>query len=106
MEKASELVDLVSRYPYQVSDLLDELHETLGEVRKIEQLVDTFSSRAGKFFNRVAAAIFLSALIVGSSTIHIGPRVLDIPLFALMMFITAFFLGIWLLYGLFRSGGL
>jgi len=106
VEKASELVDLVSRYPYQVSDLLDELHETLGEVRKIEQLVDTFSARAGKFFNRVAAAIFLSALIVGSSQVHIGPKLFDIPVFALLMFITSFFLGLWLLFGLFRSGGL
>jgi ubiquinone biosynthesis protein len=106
VEKATELVDLVSRYPYQVSEILDELHETLGEVRKLEKLVDTFSARAGKYFNRVAAAIFLSALIVGSSQVRIGPKLFDIPVFALMMFTTAFFLGLWLLYGLFRSGGL
>ena len=50
--------------------------------------------------------IFLSALIVGSAQVHIGPKLFDIPVFALMMFTTAFFLGLWLLIGLFRSGGL
>ncbi len=106
VERATELVDVVGRYPYQVADLLDDFHETLTELRKIEQMVDMFSGRAGKYFNRVAAAIFLSALIVGSSQVHIGPRIGDIPVFALMMFTTAFFLGLWLLFGLFRSGGL
>ena len=106
VERATELVDVVGRYPYQVAELLDDIHETLTELRKIEQMVDVFSGRAGRYFNRVAAAIFLSALIVGSSQVHIGPRVGDIPVFALMMFTTAFFLGLWLLFGLFRSGGL
>jgi ubiquinone biosynthesis protein len=106
VERATALVDVVGRYPYQVADLLDDFHETLTELRKIEQMVDMFSGRAGKYFNRVAAAIFLSALIVGSSQVHIGPRIGDIPVFALMMFTTAFFLGLWLLFGLFRSGGL
>src|SRR5258708_31615117 len=106
VERATELVDVVGRYPYQVADLLDDFHETLTELRTIEQMVDMFSGRAGQYFHRVAAAIFLSALIVGSSQVHIGPRIGDIPVFALMMFTTAFFLGLWLLFGLFRSGGL
>jgi ubiquinone biosynthesis protein len=106
VERATELVDLVSRYPFQLSDLLDEFHDALIELHKIETLVESTTQRAGKFFNRVAAAIFLAALIIGSSQVTIGPRVFDVPLFALMMFTTAFFLGLWLLLGLFRSGGL
>ena len=106
VERAGELVDLVSRYPYQLSDLLDEFHEALGELRKLESMVESTTRQAGRFFNRVSAAIFLSALIIGSSQVTIGPRVFDVPLFALMMFTTAFFLGLWLLLGLFRSGGL
>lgn len=106
VERATELVDLVSRYPFQLSDLLDEFHEALRELKKLEAVVESTTNRAGKFFNRVAAAIFLSALIIGSSQVTIGPRVFDVPLFALMMFTTAFFLGLWLLLGLFRSGGL
>ena len=106
VERASEVVDIVGRYPYQVSEVLDEVQDTLREVRRIEEHVDNVMSRTGRFFNRVAAAIFLSALIVGSSQVHIGPKLFDIPVFALMMFTTAFFLGLWLLFGLFRSGGL
>ena len=106
VERATELVDLVSRYPFQLSDLLDEFHEALREVKKLEAVVESTTARTGKFFNRVSAAIFLAALIIGSSQVSIGPRVFDVPLFALMMFTTAFFLGLWLLLGLFRSGGL
>ncbi len=106
VERATELVDLVGRYPYQLADLLDEFHDALKEIRKLEAMVESTTQRAGKFFNRVSAAIFLAALIVGSSQVTIGPRVFDVPLFALMMFTTAFFLGLWLLVGLFRSGGL
>jgi ubiquinone biosynthesis protein len=106
VERATELVDLVGRYPYQLADLLDEFHDALQEIRKLEAMVETTTQRAGKFFNRVSAAIFLAALIIGSSQVTIGPRVFDVPLFAMMMFATAFFLGLWLLLGLFRSGGL
>jgi ubiquinone biosynthesis protein len=106
VERASDLVGLVSRYPYQVSDLFDQLQDALSEARRLEELLDSGLGRAGRFFNRIAAAIFLSALIVGSSQVHIGPKLFDIPVFALMMFTTAFFLGLWLLVGLFRSGGL
>jgi ubiquinone biosynthesis protein len=106
IERATEFVDLVSRYPFQVSDLLDEFHDALREFRKLEALIESTTQRTGKFFNRISAAIFLSALIIGSSQVTIGPRLFDVPLFALLMFTTAFFLGLWLLLGLFRSGGL
>jgi ubiquinone biosynthesis protein len=106
VERASDLVGIVGRYPYQLSDLFDQLQDALSEARRLEEVLDSGLGRTGRFFNRVAAAIFLSALIVGSSQVHIGPKLFDIPVFALMMFTTAFFLGLWLLVGLFRSGGL
>src|SRR6202171_5971358 len=106
VERASDLVGLVSRYPYQLSDLFDQLQDALTEARRLEEVLDAGLSKTGRFFNRVAAAILLAALIVGSSQVRIGPKLFDIPVFALMMFTTAFFLGLWLIVGLFRSGGL
>jgi ubiquinone biosynthesis protein len=106
VERASDLVGLVGRYPYQLSDLFDQLQDALSEARRLEEVLDAGLSKTGRFFNRVAAAILLSALIVGSSQVRIGPKLFDIPVFALMMFTTAFFLGLWLIVGLFRSGGL
>ena len=106
VERASDLAGLVGRYPYQLSDLFDQLQDALSEARRLEEVLDAGLSKTGRFFNRVAAAILLSALIVGSSQVRIGPKLFDIPVFALMMFTTAFFLGLWLIVGLFRSGGL
>src|SRR6202022_4657724 len=64
VERAGDLAGLVSRYPYQLSELFDQLQDTLGEAHRLEELLDAGLGRTGKFFNRVAAAIFLAALIV------------------------------------------
>jgi len=106
LERASELMDVVSRYPYQVSDLMEEVQDTLRETRRLEEVLDGQTARAGRFFNRLSLAIFAAALVVGSSSIHFGPRIGDIPVFGGFMFLTAFLLGFWLLLGLLRSGGL
>ena len=106
LERASELMDVVARYPYQISDLMEEVQDTLRETRRLEEVLDTQSSKAGRFFNRLSVAIFAAALLVGSSSIHFGPKIADVPLFGGFMFLTAFLLGLWLLLGLVRSGGL
>jgi ubiquinone biosynthesis protein len=62
--------------------------------------------RTAKFFNRMAAAIFIAALIIGSSTVTFGPKLYDVPVFGGLMFATAAILGFWLLLGILRSGWL
>ncbi|MEA2684106.1 MAG: ubiquinone biosynthesis protein [Chloroflexota bacterium] len=106
MERASEFVDVLSRYPYQISDLMDEIQDTLRETRRLEQVLDHQVNKAGRFFNRLSLAVFMAALVVASSSIHFGPKVSDVPVFGAFMFLTAFVLGLWLLFGLVRSGGL
>ena len=106
LERAQDVVEVFSRYPYQVSDVLEEFQETLRETRRLEEVVDRAMGRATKFFNRVAISIFLAALIISSSHVDFGPRLFGIPVFGSLMFITAFFLGLWFLFGLLRSGGL
>src|SRR5439155_15196466 len=69
LERATEMVDVFSRYPYQLSDVLEELQETLRETRRLEEVVDHAMGRASRFFNRVAVAIFVAALIVGSARV-------------------------------------
>ena len=105
-ERASEFVDVISRYPYQVSELLDEVSETLRETRRLETMLDNQTAKASRYFNRLSLSVFMAALVVASSSIHFGPKIGDVPVFGGMMFLTAFFLGLWLLFGLVRSGGL
>jgi ubiquinone biosynthesis protein len=105
-ERASEFVDVLSRYPYQISELLEEVSETLRETRRLETMLDNQTAKASRYFNRLSLSVFMAALVVGSSSVHFGPRIGDVPVFGGMMFITAFLLGLWLLFGLVRSGGL
>ena len=105
-ERATEFVDVLSRYPYQISELLEEVSETLRETRRLETMLDNQSAKAGRFFNRLSLAVFMAALVVASSSVRFGPKVGDVPVFGAMMFLTAFVLGLWLLVGLVRSGGL
>jgi ubiquinone biosynthesis protein len=106
MERASELMDVVARYPYQVSDLLEEVQDTLRETRRLEEVLDNQTAKAGRFFNRLSLAVFIAALVVSSSSVHFGPKVWDIPVFGGLLFLSAVLLGLWLLLGLVRSGGL
>ncbi|MFN2462374.1 MAG: ABC1 kinase family protein, partial [Candidatus Dormibacteria bacterium] len=86
MERASELVDVVARYPYQVSDLMEEMQETLRETRRVEEILDNQTARASRFFNRLSLSIFAAALVVGSSSVHFGPRIGDVPVFGGFLF--------------------
>ena len=106
IERTSEVVDIVGRYPYQVSEVLDEIQDTMREVRRFEDVLTKAVDRTSKFFNRMAVAIFIAALIIGSSRVDFGPKLFDIPVFGGLMFGTAFILGFWLLVGLLRSGWL
>jgi ubiquinone biosynthesis protein len=106
LERATDMVDVFSRYPYQVSDVLEEIRETLQETRRLEEIVDRAVSRTSRFFNRLAAAVLMAALIIGATRVSFGPIILGIPLFSGFMFLTSVFLGLWLLFGLLRSGGL
>ncbi|MDQ6748850.1 MAG: AarF/ABC1/UbiB kinase family protein [Candidatus Dormibacteraeota bacterium] len=106
MERASELMDVIARYPYQVSDLLEEVRDTLKETRRLESMLDNQTARAGRFFNRLSLSVFMAALVIASTSIHFGPRVGDVPVFGGLLFLASLVLGLWLMLGLFRSGGM
>jgi len=106
IDRAVELADIVGRYPQQLGDVLDELQDTLREVRRLEEIVGQTTRSATRFINRVAAAILLAALVIGAPRVELQPHLFGVPVLSAMMLATAFFLGLWLLFGLYRSGGL
>jgi ubiquinone biosynthesis protein len=106
IERASEVIDIFGRYPYQLSELLDDVQDTLREARRLQDVLERGLSRTVRTFNRVAAAIFVASLIVASSRVEFGPRLFGVPVFSGFMFATAFIIGFWLLVGIVRSGWL
>jgi ubiquinone biosynthesis protein len=105
-EYAGDIVDIVGRYPYQVSEMLDEVQDTLREVRRVGDTFESGMGRTVKTFNRVAAAIVIAALVIAASRLDFGPQLWGIPVFGAILFATAFGMSFWLLFGFLRSGWL
>jgi ubiquinone biosynthesis protein len=105
-EYAGDIVEIVGRYPYQISDALDEVQDTLREVRRLGDRADANAARSVKTFNRLAASIFVAALLIAASVIHFGPELWGIPVFGALLFATAAGMSFWLLVGFLRSGWL
>lgn len=71
--------------------------------------LDTFITEMDKSSNRLAFGLIVAALIIGSSLITLsdkGPHVLGLPLFGLAGFLLAGLLGLWLIFGILKSGRL
>lgn len=74
---------------------------------QVDELKDV-GRQVGHSANRLAGALVIAALIVGSSitmTVGGGPTLLGLPFLGLLGFIGASLAGIWLLWSIFRSGG-
>jgi ubiquinone biosynthesis protein len=77
------------------------LHLQVDELKEVGRQV-------GHSANRLAGALVIAALIVGSSitmTVGGGPTLLGLPFLGLLGFVGASLAGIWLLWSIFRSGG-
>ena len=102
-------------------DLLYLAKDVPGELREILKLVRTGKARIAfehrglepvlstldRIINRLAFAMVLSSLVIGSSLIvlsGIPPRWHDISIVGLLGFLIAFLMGIWLLWTILRHG--
>ena len=70
---------------------------------------ERFERELDRASNRIAFALVVAALIIGSATLvqaEAGPVVYGLPLFGLVGFGVAAFFGLWLIIAIFRSGRL
>ena len=71
--------------------------------------LDNFTRELDRSSNRIAFSLVISALIVGSSfiiQIDKGPMLLGYPILGVIGYVLASVLGIWLLFGIMKSGKL
>jgi len=111
---ASDLVDSGTELLRLFKEIPGELREVLKNVRdgklKIEieyHALDRTLFRIDLISDRIASAIVLASLIVGSSIIILSktpPRWHDMPVIGLSGFLIAAVLGLWLLTSILRSG--
>lgn len=110
------LEEMVSDVAYLLKDLPGEMQLLFKKVAKgrfkIEfqhRGLETFIAEMDKSSNRLSFGLIVAALIIGSSLITLsdkGPHFLGMPLLGFVGFVLAGLLGLWLIFGIMRSGRL
>ena len=103
-----KLASVVSDYPYQVHDVLEQMRDGQIEVGFVHKGLDEFMHKLDVAFNRMIIAFVVGAGLIGSSLIGVfatsGPQVLGLNVVSALGFFLSGVLGLWLLWGVFRSG--
>jgi ubiquinone biosynthesis protein len=96
--------------PYQVHDILEEIRDGQIEVGFVHKGLDEFMHRIDVVFNRLVMALVVSGGLIGSSLIGIfaetGPKFLGLHIVSVLGFVLSAVLGVWLFWGVLRSGRL
>jgi ubiquinone biosynthesis protein len=105
-----KLASVFSEYPYQVHDILEQMRDGQIEVGFVHKGLDEFMHKLDVAFNRLIIAFVVGAGLIGSSLIGVfatsGPQVLGLNVVSAFGFFLSGVLGLWLLWGVFRSGRL
>src|SRR5436190_10892444 len=109
-KESLRLAQVVTEMPFQVHDFLEEIRDGQFEVGFVHKGLDDLLNRLDVVFNRLVVATIVAGGLVGSSLIGIfakaGPNVLGINIISVIGFALSGALGVWLLWGVIRSGRL
>jgi ubiquinone biosynthesis protein len=104
------LAQIAAEVPYQVHDVLEQVRDGRIEVGFVHKGLDEFMHRMDVVFNRLVVALVVAGGLIGSSLIGIfakeGPQLLGLHVLSVLGFILSGILGVWLLWGVLRSGRL
>ena len=107
-KESLRLAQVVTEMPYQVHDFLEEIRDGQIEVGFVHKGLDEFMARLTSALNRLVVALVVVGGLIGSSLIGIfakaGPNLLGINIISVIGFALSGFLGLWLLWGVVRSG--
>jgi ubiquinone biosynthesis protein len=104
-----DVADFASVFPKQLRQIIrkvlrDDIHMKLTHVG-LDKLIRDMDRSS----NRIAFSLVVSAIILSSAIMHaagVGPKLFGMSVLANISFVVAFFLGIWLLISIIRSGRL
>jgi ubiquinone biosynthesis protein len=104
------LARIAGDLPYQVHDILEEFRDGEIEVGFVHKGLDEFMVKLDVVFNRLVIALVVASGLIGSSLIGIfaenGPQLLGLHVLSVIGFTVSGLLGLWLLWGVIRSGRL
>jgi ubiquinone biosynthesis protein len=107
---AIRYAQILAEAPYQWHDLMEQVRDGQIEVGFVHKGLDDLLAKLDTLFNRLVIAIVVTGGLIGSSLIGIlaksGPHVLGLHVISVLGFGLSTVLGIWLLWGVIRSGRL
>jgi ubiquinone biosynthesis protein len=107
---ALQYAHILREAPHQIYDIFEELRDGQIEVGFVHKGLDEFLAELQKVFNRLVIALIVTGGLIGSSLIGIfakaGPHFLGVNVISIIGFALAAVLGIWLFWGVVRSGRL
>ncbi len=108
--EVQELGEIALEVPRQVHDVLNELRDGEMSIKISNPGVDDLAHHIDVSVNRIAVALVILGGLLGSSVIGVlaedGPHVLGLHLLSVVGFIISGAFGVWLLWGVMRSGRL
>ena len=100
--RAQKLAETLEEIPFRTARALDKLNRDDLSVHINMSNIDRLATELDRSSNRLAIGMVMSALILASAVlIHSVP---DAHWFAIPIFLLSTMLGLWLIYGIFRSG--
>jgi ubiquinone biosynthesis protein len=107
---AVRYAQIVAEAPFQFHDFMEEIRDGQIEVGFVHKGLDEFLESIQRVFNRLVIALVVVGGLIGSSLIGIfatgGPHLLGVNVISIAGFAVSTVLGIWLLWGVVRSGRL
>jgi ubiquinone biosynthesis protein len=108
--EASNLARMLRELPYQVHDTMEQVRDGQIEVGFRHEGLDDLFQHMDRVGNRLVIAIVAGTGVIGSALIGIfgdaGPHILGLHVFSIVGFSISTLLGLWLAWGVIRSGRL
>jgi ubiquinone biosynthesis protein len=106
--EAWQLSQMAAELPYQVYDTLEQVRDGQIEVGFVHKGLDELLAKLDVLANRMVVALVVVGGLIGSSLIGIfaksGPHIIGLHVLSVLGFALSTVLGIWLLWGVIRSG--
>jgi ubiquinone biosynthesis protein len=109
-KESTDIARVAAAMPHQLYDFLEQIRDGQIEVGFVHKGLDEFMHKVDVAFNRLVVALVVVGGLIGSSLIGIfakhGPFVFGVNFLSFIGFLLSGALGVWLLWGVVRSGRL
>jgi ubiquinone biosynthesis protein len=109
-KEAFRYAQVLADAPHQFHDFMEEIRDGQIEVGFVHKGLEEFMQKLDVAFNRLVIALIVVGGLIGSSLIGIfakgGPQLLGVNVLSVVGFALSSVLGLWLLWGVVRSGRL